>query len=227
MTPRAVIVLAATDFDPTESAVTWERLVARGVEVRFATPEGAPAQCDQQTLRGGWRGPLRASRAAAATYRRMAASDAFRAPLAWSDVAMAEYGALVLPGGHAPGIRPYLESPVVQGLAAGFLADGRVVGAICHGVLVVARAGLVGERRVTTLTKPQERIARWWSLPRTGRRFRTYPQYTEAEVRAAGGIIDRGSLLRGGHVIVDGTLVTARVPDDAAAFAGTLADLLC
>ena len=51
------------------------------------------------------------------------------------------YDALVLPGGHrARGMRGYLESPEVQQMAVDSFRAGKPVGAICHGVLVAARA---------------------------------------------------------------------------------------
>ena len=46
--------------------------------------------------------------------------DAFKSPLKWTEVDPADFDGLVLVGGHAPGMKPYLESPVVQRLAKQF-----------------------------------------------------------------------------------------------------------
>ncbi len=80
------------------------------------------------------------------------------------------YDALVLPGGHrARGMRGYLESLEVQQMAVDSFRAGRPVGAICHGVLVAARASdpatgrsVLHGRKTTALTWALERKA--WSL---------------------------------------------------------------
>ena len=71
------------------------------------------------------------------------------------------------PGGHrARGMRPYLESPEVQQMAIDAFRAEKPVGAICHGVLVAARAvdpvterSVLYGRRTTALT---------WALERQG-----------------------------------------------------------
>ena len=80
---------------------------------------------------------------------------------------------LVLPGGHrARGMRPYLESAEVQQMAVDAFRAEKPVGAICHGVLVAARAvdpvtgrSVLHGRRTTALTWALEYkawgIARW------------------------------------------------------------------
>ena len=74
------------------------------------------------------------------------------------------------------GMRAYLESPVLQALAVDFFHAGKPVGAVCHGVVLLARSvdPLTGQsvlhgRRTTALTWALERkavsvgrIARWW-----------------------------------------------------------------
>ena len=71
----------------------------------------------------------------------MLEDEAFAAPLHWGAARRSAYDALVLPGGHrARGMRPYLESPEVQQMAIDAFRAEKPVGAICHGVLVAARA---------------------------------------------------------------------------------------
>jgi putative intracellular protease/amidase len=65
----------------------------------------------------------------------MAATDAFCKPLAWDAVAHHHFDALLLPGGHARGMREYLESPQLQSVVADTFARGRPVAAICHDTL--------------------------------------------------------------------------------------------
>jgi putative intracellular protease/amidase len=64
----------------------------------------------------------------------------FAATVAWDGLDPNGFDGLLLPGGHAPGMRQYLGSPVLCEQVARFWRLGRPVGAICHGVLVLARA---------------------------------------------------------------------------------------
>ena len=115
----------------------------------------------------------------------MLGDGAFRSPLHWGAARRSDYDALVLPGGHrARGMRPYLESPEVQQMAIDAFRADKPVGAICHGVLVAARAvdpitthSVLHGRRTTALTWAFERKA--WSVARYSRfwdssYYRTY-----------------------------------------------------
>ena len=52
---------------------------------------------------------------------------------------MEEYNALHLPGGHAPGMVQYLECEVLQHKVAEFFVADKLVSAVCHGPVVLAR----------------------------------------------------------------------------------------
>jgi putative intracellular protease/amidase len=187
---RILIPLPALDFDPSEAAVSWRVLTGRGHEVRFATPEGTPATADDIMLTGkglGLVGPmLRANADARAAYSAMAADAAYRTPARWDQVNLAEVDGLLLPGGHrARGMRPYLESEVLQALVVQAFGVGLPVAAICHGVLLAARSqdpvtgrSVLHGRRTTALTWALERSAD--RIARLVRRsdptyYRTYP----------------------------------------------------
>ena len=194
--------LPRQDFDPSEAAVTWSVLTGRGHRVSFATPDARVAEADEIMVTGRgldiWsRVPalgrvrvlgavLRADARARAAHGAMVADPGYRSPRSWSEVSAGEFDGLVLPGGHrARGMREYLESPDLQRVVVDCFAADRPVGAICHGVLLVARsvtpAGtsvLLG-RRTTALTWKQERtasriarIGRWWDPLY----YRTYPE---------------------------------------------------
>ena len=122
---------------------------------------------------------------ARAAYAALLEDQAFAAPLHWGAARRGAYDALVLPGGHrARGMRPYLESPEVQQMAIDSFRVGKPVGAICHGVLVAARAvdpvtqcSVLYGRRTTALTWALERKA--WGIARYTRfwdsnYYRTY-----------------------------------------------------
>lgn len=239
--PMAVLMpLPATDFDPSESAVPWLLLTKAGHQVEFATPQGLPAQADPRMLSGAglgpWRFLLRADQRARIAYRAMAESEAFKHPRAWSEIAAGNFDGLILPGGHAQGMKPYLESPDLQQLAAGLLAAGKPVAAVCHGVLVLARArradGLsaIRDYRVTALTAQMEWSAYLLTGLWLGRYYRTYQASVQSEVSAALAsakqfdcgpfalLRDSNDHLTRGFVVRDRNLLTARWPGDVHRF---------
>jgi putative intracellular protease/amidase len=195
-----LIPIPARDFDPTEVAVSWSVLTGMGHEVVFATPDGAPGVADYIMVTGegldpwsGWPvigrlrvigALLRADRRGRDAHRRMLASAAFSEPIRWDAARVADFDALLLPGGHrARGMQPYLESEVLQKLTADFFAADKPVAAICHGVLLAARStradgrSVLHGRKTTALTWALERSAD--TLARFGRRsdpnyYRTY-----------------------------------------------------
>ena len=171
-----------------------------------------------------------------AFYREMEASPEFVAPRRWADCAAAigEFDALVLAGGHAPGMRQYLGSEVVQQIAAAFFGTDKPIAAICHGVLVAARAKRPDGRsvlyglRTTCLPKYMERTAFFSTFWLRGRYYRTYPDYVEDEVRASlaspehfvrgpRNLSKRGTRADDAHALVveDGRYMSGRWPGDA------------
>lgn len=232
---RVLVPLPDRDFDTTEVAVPWHHLRAEGHEVVFATETGAKPECDPKLLSGVIFGRLGAEPEPIVFYRAMEASPEFSAPIAWDAIEPAAYDGLLLAGGHAPGMRQYLGSELLQRKIAEFWALERPVGAICHGVLPLARAGVLGESRTTCLPKYMERGAFFLTAWRLGRYYRTYPAYVEDEVRAAAREFVRGprATKRGtgdddkyAFVVEDGRYVSARWPGDAYLFARRFEALL-
>ena len=228
------------DFDVTEVAVPWRLLTRDGHVGRFATEHGATAPAaDPRLLDGVIFGQLGAAAEPKAFYGEMQSDDEFRAPLAWVDVKPDEFDGLILPGGHAPGMRQYLGSELLRHKVAEHWALGRPVGAICHGVLVLARTrdpatgrSLLHGRRTTCLPKYMERSAFFTTAWRLGRYYRTYPEYVEDEVRLA--LRDPNDFVRGPRVlskrgtdnddrpaftVEDDNYISARWPGDAYLFA--------
>ena len=245
---RVLIALPANDFDPTESGVPWLWLSERGHEIVFATPDGRPARADQRMLDGNglglWAPVLMADRRGRDAYAAMQASAAFRAPQPYAALDATSIDALLLPGGHAPGMRPFLESTLLQALAAQLFAANKPVGAVCHGVLLLARARradgrpLLHGRRSTALLAWQEQFAWRVTRRRLGDYYRTYPQSVQAEVCAALAsprdfvsgppplLRDTPTKLSRGFALRDGNYVSARWPGDAHRFAQCFAETL-
>lgn len=137
-----LIPIPSTDFDPTEAAVPWRILTTAGHTVSFATPDGAAGAADPLMVTGKGLGPLApllmADRHGRKAYALMTRSAEFQRPLRYDAVRSSDFDALLLPGGHAPGMKPYLESALLQGQVAQFFAANKPVAAICHGVLLAA-----------------------------------------------------------------------------------------
>ncbi len=234
--PRTVwMPLPDRDFDVTEVAVPWQLLTDAGHEVIFATEDGATPAADPRLLTGVLFGQLGARPDAIACYRAMEQTAGFQRPRRWREVDVTALDALLLAGGHAPGMKQYLGSEPLQRQVAAFFATGRPVAAICHGVLLAARAtdeatgrSVLHARRTTCLPKYMERSAFWLTAWRLGRYYRTYPAYVEDEVRAALAspaqfergprtLTARGTADDDGpaFVVEDGAYVSGRWPGDA------------
>jgi len=207
---RVLVPLPCRDGDPSEIAVPWRVLRAAGHELVFATPDGSRAQADPIMLSGEGLDPwglipglrklkligltLRANSAARDAYRELSDDASWHQPLRWDALRAADFDALLLPGGHAQGVREYLESKVLQRLVANFFDADKPVAAVCHGVVLAARSvsahtgkSVLHGRRTTALTWALEKtawnltrfLARWWD----GNYYRTY---VEAPGEAAG-----------------------------------------
>ncbi|MFT7518631.1 MAG: putative intracellular protease/amidase [Kiritimatiellia bacterium] len=236
---RVIIALAERDFDPTEAAVPWSTLSEAGHDVRFATESGAVAACDPKMLTGVLLGQVKATPENAARYAKMIDDPRYLAPLRFADLVADDFDLLVLPGGHAQGMRQYLESTALQRfVVAAFDAD-LLVGSICHGGVVLARSqrnnngvSVISGRRVTALPRRFERGAWMVSKPFYGDYFRTYPEWVQDEVEAAlgaSGSFEAGPVLpvySRAFVVQDGNLITARWPGDAALFSDRLVEAL-
>lgn len=243
---RILVPLPDTDFDVTEVAVPWKLLTRAGHQIIFATERGGSAPAaDPLLLKGVLFGKLGADPEPKAFYQELTRAPEFQNPLAWPALQPGDYDALLLPGGHAPGMRQYLGSRELHKKIAQFWSLRRPVAAICHGVLALARSQLDGKSvlhsaRTTCLTKPMERTAYFITAWKLGRYYRTYPAYVEDEVRAAlkdpaaqftrgpAALVKRGSDSddRPAFVVEDGRYVSARWPGDAYLFARKLLDRL-
>ena len=245
-----IMPLPTKGFDPTESAVTWKILRDSGIKVVFSTPNGEAGAADPIMVTGKGLGPLklsmRADKNGRAAYFEMIQSKEFKNPITYSDIDTRDYDALILPGGHAKEMRPYLESPVLQAITVEFMDENKLVGAICHGVVLAARSiapstgrSVLYGRKVTTLPNWMEMLAHKLTKLWMGDYYRTYSETTtqnevvEALATPEDFLVGPLSLqrdsqknLRAGFVVKDGNLITARWLGDAHLFGKTLLEQL-
>jgi protease I len=189
---KVLIVLPDFDADPTEVAVPFNVLTAAGHQVSFATQSGGPATCDLMTLKGQGLPRLlqflKCRAENAEIYCDMAASPAFVKPIAWNEVETTDFDALLLPGGHGPGMRAYIDSAKVHAICAAFFARKAPVAAICHGVMALGKARDAFGRPVlhgyttTGLTNSQERLAIALTKPFLGDHYQTFPITVQDDV---------------------------------------------
>lgn len=207
---KVLMPLPRHDYDPTEAGVSHAVIRAAGHQVIFATPNGLPARADSAMLTGigfdFWgRWPLlrqlpliglflRANGDGRAAHAAMVADPEFQSPRVYAQLRCEDFDALLLPGGHAQGMREYLESAELQALVAQFFLADKAVGAICHGVVLAARSvnppsgkSVLHGRKTTALTWAFERKA--WLICRYGGRWwdpHYYRTYREAPGEAPG-----------------------------------------
>jgi protease I len=241
---RTVLVpVPSRDFDPTEVSIPWRVLTDAGVNVVFTSPGGKPASADPVMVTGRGLGPLKFSMAAGKeaveTYRSLEATGALAKPLRYTDLQEKNFDGLLLPGGHAQGMKEYLESQPLQQFVGSFFATGKPVAAICHGVVLAARSKAPGSLRSILYDKKTTALPAWmellaWNLTRAwmGDYYRTYPATVQNEVESA--LLDRSNFQRGplslnkhqGFIVRDGNYVSGRWPGDAPALAGELLKML-
>lgn len=247
-TKKILIPLPSLDFDPTEVAVPWRILHESGKEIIFATPDGKMGAADMRMLTGEGLGPwkkiLRADDKALADYSRLVLDMRFKHPRTWASVSVDEFDAILLPGGHAKGMKEYLDSQILQKLIAQFFAQKKIIAAICHGVLLAARSkdatgiSVLAGKKTTSLTSIMELSA--WAMTALwlGNYYRTYKLTVEAEVKASLNskadylqgplalLRDDDQHLKRGFCVQDGNYLSARWPGDAHRFAHELVAML-
>ena len=217
MTSKKVIMpLPNNDFDPSEVAITWRIVKSAGFDVVFSTVDGKPAQADAMMISGEGLDPwgwipllkkirfigllLRADRHARKAYNKLLNDKNFQTPCKYQDLRVGDYEGLILPGGHAPRIKQYLEDQTLQDFVADFFDSTNDVGqhkpvaAVCHGVVLAARAiskktdkSVLYGKKTTALTWKLENSA--WQLTKYFARFWDpdyYRTYTEFDGEPAG-----------------------------------------
>ena len=240
-----VMPLPSYDFDPTEIAVTWKTLTDAGHRVIFATPDGEISAADIKMVTGEGLGllgkMLRADDNGRQAYQALLLDEDFNHPLDYASLRIENFDGLILGGGHAVGMKTYLESTVLQQFVGLFFDSNKPIGAICHGVVLAARClspktgqSVLFGKKTTALPEFMELSA--WALTKykVGDYYRTYPITVQNEVSLAlkqpsdfivGPVLSLRAALRDsptklhlGFTVQDGQYLSARWPGDAHRF---------
>lgn len=244
-----LFLLPDSDYDPTETAVPWHALQQAGIEVQFATPDGKPAYADQRLVTQGFSilSPLLMTRQPVLQrYQAMIQSTAFQNPRAYASVQPEQYEAIIVPGGHAAGMRSMLDSKRAQQLVLHFFQANKPVAAVCHGVLLIARTidpatgrSVLFNRTTTALPSLTMELPAWLvTAPWLGSYYRTYSTTVEAEVKAAlasPSDFKHGPLLplrdsdrrqQAGFIVQDKNYLSARWPGDCHRYAAAFVEMV-
>jgi protease I len=240
MPKKVLVIVPQKGFDPTECAVPVATLSKEPHQIvfTFAVPDPTKkAHCDPIMIDGvglyllKW--TLPADKNGKEAYKMLEDSkllepvNTISYEKALSD--FANYDGLLLPGGHCPDMVPYLESKVAQQIVQQFDAVGKPIAAVCHGVVLAGRAGILKQKKVTALEWWMESTAHNMTRLWMGNYYKTYTDRTvESEVSGQckefvkgpkGFARDSPEDLTPGFFVRDGNLVTARWPGDVHAFA--------
>ena len=164
---KVLIPLPTNGCDPSEVGIPWKLMTEVGIDIVFATPTGEKATTDKIMLTGEklgiWKSVLPARQDAVEAYLEMEATEAYCNPINYNDIKESSFDAIYLPGGHDKPVKEYLESKLLQNSIAEFFKAKKPVGAICHGVVLVARStdlasgkSVIHNYKTTALLKSQE-----------------------------------------------------------------------
>ncbi|MDB5226069.1 MAG: putative intracellular protease/amidase [Bacteroidota bacterium] len=233
---KALIPIPDKDFDTTEVALTWKIFKENGIDVSFATENGAVGETDPLLLTGVIFGQLGADKEAKNAYAELQNAQEFLHPVKYNDINPKEYDLLFLPGGHAKGMRQYLESKILQQKVVEFFHLNKWVGSVCHGPLVLARSidpetgrSIVYNYYLTALPRSLEKLAYNLTKWKLGDYYRTYSVYVQDEI---GNYLAYRSQFKTGFsnfvpfIVEDRNLITARWPKDVRKLAETLVQRL-
>jgi putative intracellular protease/amidase len=217
------------DFDPTEAAIPWKVLHSKGWGISFCTERGDIAEADANKFKGPLPGLISASAETRDAYHEMVKDTAFHHPIPYEEINASQFRAILLPGGDGLRMRQILDSGPLRQKVLDFWRQNKLVGAICHGILVLARTidpdtghSILYGRKVTALPKRLDRAAYKLDSWLSKHGYIMYSECVADEVRAC--LKSSDDLIPGPgifapYAFTDGNLVTARYYLDAHEFA--------
>ncbi|GGL66917.1 DJ-1/PfpI/YhbO family deglycase/protease [Wenxinia marina] len=127
ITDAKVLIVATDGYERSELRQPLDKLRERGATVHIASPEGGDIKSWDKTDWG----------------------DSVSSDLKLADVQIADYDAVVLPGGQINPDKLRLEPKAVQ-LVKDAVTQGKIVAAVCHGPWLLIEADVVRGRDVTS-----------------------------------------------------------------------------
>ncbi|KAH7136342.1 class I glutamine amidotransferase-like protein [Dactylonectria macrodidyma] len=247
-TPKVLIIMADYGHEPTEATVPYVAFKDAGFDVKFATENGKAPECDKLLIEGLGQKLLGAKKTVVQDYAKMIASEECQHPLSWSapDFSLDPFSLVFIPGGHDKAVQQIIDSTVVHALLADYFPktrkpDGvKAIGAICHGVLVLANAkgaddhSVISDCCTTTLPARFEQVAYWGTRMFLGDYYKTYGHGSENVEHSVRKILKdpakqyRNSIGLSSFVVEDDqyNYISARFPGDTVEMARKMIDLV-
>lgn len=234
--PGILMPLPDHDFDPTEASIPWKACSDQGWTVTISTEHGNVPQADLNKLKGPLPGLISAGAKTRAAYEQMSRDSSFLHPVPYSDIEPERFKAILLPGGDGPRMRQYLESTELQSKVLEFCQPEKLIGVICHGVLVLARTidpqtghSVLYGHKVTAPPKSLDLFAYHTDRLLSKHGYIMYPQCVSDEVRTC--LEHQEDFMSGPgfltpYVFTDGNLITSRWQMDAEVFANRFVEVL-
>ncbi|MBB2931935.1 type 1 glutamine amidotransferase domain-containing protein [Paraburkholderia silvatlantica] len=173
MTRKTRVLIMSTDgFEDSELYSPRQSLLDAGVRVTLASPGAAPIRGTVYNFETG---------------HSPDSSETITPDMLIANVDVADYDALLLPGGVVNPDKLRLDGHAIEVIRA-FNTAGKPVAAICHGPWLLVEADVLRGRKVTG----------WYSI--------------RTDLKNAGATVEDK------EVVVDGNLITSRMPTDIPAF---------
>ncbi|NUP46924.1 MAG: type 1 glutamine amidotransferase domain-containing protein [Catenulispora sp.] len=194
-----------TGFWAEEAVVPYRTLRAAGHEVAVATPGGVVPTPDAGSLTGEFD---------AAAVDKIAD---FKSPLSLAEVSVADYDAVIYPGGHGP-MEDLAVDPDSGRLLTAALTSGKPLAVVCHGP-----AALLAARTPDgTSAFAGYRIAAFTNAEETQAGFADRAQWLLQDRLEADGLVVDVAEPWTPHVVVDRNLITGQNPMSSAPLAEEL-----
>lgn len=134
-----VLLVIGDAAEVTDTLYPWMRLQEAGYEAVVAAPEVRTYALVQHEQPPGW------------DLTRESPGYSFDSNIAFRDIVADDYRGILVSGGRAPEYLRYDDDLIrtVQHLHAA----GRPVGSVCHGIEILAKAGVIRGKRITTVPK--------------------------------------------------------------------------
>ncbi len=136
-----ILLVIGDAAEVTDTLYPWMRIQEAGYQVVVAAPEVRTYSLVQHQRPEGW------------DITRESAGYQMQSDIAFRDIKPEEYAGLLVSGGRAPEYIRYDEHLL---RAVRWLTEaGRPIGSVCHGIEVLAMAGVIKGKRITTVPKCQ------------------------------------------------------------------------
>nr|WP_047169524.1 type 1 glutamine amidotransferase domain-containing protein [Sphingomonas sp. Y57] len=196
-----------------ELASAWYGLADRGQDLTLASVAGGAAPLDPASLEAPW-----LTDAGTRFLNDPAASTALATTPRLADLDPRDFEAVYFVGG-AGAAWDFPVDPAVKATVEAIDRKGGLVSAVCHGVLALTGADsagggpLVAGRRVTAVSNVEEEMTTF---------DKVVPVLPETRLVDLGGIYAKAAEPFGGHVEVDGNIITGQNPASAPLVAAAL-----